>query len=88
MHLIQGEAILTTAILKSKQPLQFKNLLSQTLSTMPNTTPKIFNLSSYNFFDCDWTRTQNHSGHKRTLNQIQTNTSDFTPPSSKEFLDI
>ena len=41
--------------------------------------------------DCNWTRTQNHLVCKRTLQSSPvavTKTSDFTPVSSKEFLDI
>ena len=35
--------------MKSKQLLQFKKLISQTLSTTPKATPKILNLPPYNF---------------------------------------
>ena len=52
IHLIHGDTIHTTTIiidLKSKQPLQFKKLLSQTISPTRKKTSKISNLSSYNF---------------------------------------
>ena len=45
--------------------------------------------------DCNWTRTHNHLVRKRTLNHLArlfiqwySHHSDFTPVSSKEFLDI
>ena len=53
VQLIQGDTIHTITIIiqisEQKQPLQFKKLLSRTLSTTPKTIPKILNLSSYNF---------------------------------------
>ena len=52
IHLIQGDIIHATKIivdLKVKATVTIQKLLSQTLSTTPNTTPKILNHSSYNF---------------------------------------
>ena len=53
IHLIQGDKIYTTTIIigpEIKPTIKIeKKLLSQTLSTTPKTTTKIFNFSPYNF---------------------------------------
>ena len=64
-----------------KQPLQFKKLLSQTLSTTRKTASKIFNLSSYNFSNIQlsvlhhstkftWTRSGSLLNYKNDLSKF------------------
>ena len=70
--------------MKSKQPLQFKKLLLQTLSTTPKATPNILNLPPYNFSNiqlyvlghstkCTWNRSGSLFNYKNDLSNFTKN---------------